>query len=80
MGEDLIVESKVIAGDDINASILLDLPVSKTKSLGLCEQVGLGELSTPVCFGCLLQVTVDTHARETEDRSGVDTNISIIKK
>jgi hypothetical protein len=29
----------------------------------------LGELASPVCFGCFLQVTVDSHARETEDRS-----------
>jgi hypothetical protein len=67
--EDLIVESEVIAGDDIDASLLLDVPVFKTESLGLAQELSLGELTTPVCFGRLLQVTVDTHTRETEDRS-----------
>ncbi len=47
--EDLVVQGEVIAGDDIDAGILLDLPVSKTKTLGLGEEVGLGELATPVC-------------------------------
>jgi hypothetical protein len=67
--EDLIVESEVIAGDDIDASLLLDVPVFKTESLGLAQELSLGELATPVCFGRLLQVTVDTHTRETEDGS-----------
>ena len=71
VGKDLIVEGEVIAGDDIDTSLLLDIPVLKTKSLCLREEVGLGELASPVSFGGLLQVTVYSHAGETEDRSGV---------
>lgn len=46
--KDVVVESEVVAGDDIDASILLDLPVSKTEALGLSEEVRLRNLSTPV--------------------------------
>lgn len=69
VGEDLVVQGEVIARDDINASILLDVPVLQTESLGFREKVGLGELSAPVCFSGLLQVAVDAHAGETEDRA-----------
>lgn len=67
--ENLVVESEVVAGDDIDAGLLLDVPVVETESLGLSEELSLGELSAPVCFSCLLQVAVDSHAGETEDRS-----------
>lgn len=67
VGEDLVVEREVIAGNDINASILLDVPVLKTKPLGLGEEVGLRQLPAPVSFGGLLQVAVDTHSGETKD-------------
>lgn len=63
----MIVESEVIARDDIDAGLLLDVPVLETESLGLREELGLGELSTPVSFGGLLQITVDSHTGETED-------------
>lgn len=46
--EDLVIESKVIAGDDVHAGIFLDLPVGKTKTLGLSEKVGLGEVASPI--------------------------------
>lgn len=46
--KDMVVESKVVAGDDIDTSILLDLPVSKTEALGLSKKVRLRDLSTPV--------------------------------
>lgn len=46
--EDLVVEGEVVAGDDVDTGILLDLPVSKTEALGLSEEVGLRDLSTPV--------------------------------
>ena len=52
MVEDLVVESEVIAGDDIDTGILLDLPVGETKALGLLEELSLGELSTPVFPKC----------------------------
>lgn len=75
VGEDLIVQSEVIAGDDIDTSVLLDVPVLKTESLGLGEEISLGELSAPVSFGGLLQVTVDAHAGETEDGAARAVNI-----
>jgi hypothetical protein len=46
--KDLVVEGEVVAGDDIDTGILLDLPVSKTETLGLIKEVGLRNLSTPV--------------------------------
>ena len=52
MVEDLVVEGEVIAGDDIDTGILLDLPVGQTKALGLLEELSLGELSTPVFPEC----------------------------
>jgi hypothetical protein len=39
----------------------------------------LRELAAPVCFSRLLQVTVDSHARETEDRSVMNTMVSSLK-
>lgn len=69
VSEDLIVKSKVVAGDDINTGVLLNVPMLETDSLCLSEEISLGDLSAPVCLSCLLQVTVDTHAWETEDRS-----------
>lgn len=68
--KDLIVESKVVGWDDVNAGILLDLPVGKTETLGLGEEVILGDLASPVVLGGLLKVTVGTHAWETEDGAG----------
>lgn len=46
--EDLIVEGKVVAGNNVDAGVLLDLPVSKTKALGLGQQLGLRQLVGPV--------------------------------
>lgn len=71
VGKDLIVESKVVGWDDVDTGILLDLPVSKTEALGLSEELLLGDLASPVVLGGLLQVTVDTHAWETEDSAMV---------
>lgn len=77
VGEDLVVKSKVVGWDDVDTGILLDLPVSKTKSLSLSEELLLVDLSTPVCLSSLLQVTVDTHTWETED-GAIDVNVSIV--
>jgi hypothetical protein len=68
--EDMVVVCEVITGDDVDTSILLDLPVFKTKALGLGEEVLLGQLAAPVSFGGLLEVTELSHARESEDRGG----------
>lgn len=51
VAEDLVVQGEVVAGDDVDTGILLDLPVGKTEALGLSEEVGLGQLATPVCGG-----------------------------
>ena len=67
VSKDLIVESKVVGWDDIDTGILLDLPVSKTETLGLSEELLLGDLASPVVLSGFLQVTVGTHAWETED-------------
>jgi hypothetical protein len=47
--ENLVVQGKVVAGDDVDAGILLDLPVSQTEPLGLGKQLRLRDLSSPVC-------------------------------
>jgi hypothetical protein len=39
--EDLVIESKVIAGNNVDTGVLLDLPVSESESLGLGKEVGL---------------------------------------
>ena len=44
----LVVQGEVVAGDDVNAGILLDLPVSQSEALGLSEEVSLGDLIGPV--------------------------------
>jgi len=46
--EDVVVVSKVIAGNDVDTGILLDLPVLTTETLGLGQEVSLGEVAGPV--------------------------------
>jgi hypothetical protein len=77
--EDLVIESEVIAGDGVDTSILLDSPMGETESLGLCKKLSLRKLAAPVCLSGLLEVTVDTHARETENRSGVRILVSTLQ-
>lgn len=67
--KDMVVVGEVVAGDDIDASIFLKLPMSQTQSLALSEKILLRKISSPVCFRGFLEVTVDTHAGETEDGS-----------
>jgi len=55
--EDMVVEGKVVAGDDVNTGVLLDLPVSKTKPLALGKELLLGKLVGPVGLVGLLEVT-----------------------
>lgn len=67
MVQDLVVEGKVVGGDDINTGILLDLPVSKTESLSLSNEVLLGDLVGPVSLGGLLEISQGSHTGETQD-------------
>jgi hypothetical protein len=69
VSEDLIVESKVVGWDDINTSLLLELPVCKTETLGLSEESLLVNLSRPECFSGLLKISEHAHAWETENSS-----------
>ncbi len=48
VAEDLVIEGKVIARDDIDTSRLLDFPVLEAQSLGLGEQLCLRGLASPV--------------------------------
>lgn len=48
MSKDLIIEGKVIAGDDVDTSLLLDVPVLDTESLSLAEEVSLRDLAAPL--------------------------------
>lgn len=65
--EDLVVESEVIAGNDLDTSILLDLPVLLTESLSLSQQLIPRDLVTPVSLGGLLEVTESSHTGETQN-------------
>lgn len=67
--EDLIVEGEVVAGNNIDTGILLDLPVLQTKTLALSEELIAGDLVRPVSLGGLLEVTESSHAGETQNRS-----------
>lgn len=67
--EDLIVEGEVVAGNNIDTGILLDLPVLETKTLALSEELIAGDLVRPVSLGSLLEVTESSHAGETQNRS-----------
>jgi hypothetical protein len=58
--EEMIVEGKVVGGNDIDAGILLELPVSQPKPLTLGEEIGLGDLSTPVGLVGLLEIPKDS--------------------
>ena len=62
----MVVEGKVVAGDDIDASVFLDLPVLETETLGLVEQLVAGQLVGPVGLVGLLELAVAAHAGETE--------------
>jgi hypothetical protein len=67
MVQDLVIEGEVIAGNNIDTSLFLDLPMFQTESLALAQQLLFGNLSCPERFGCFLEITVHTHARETEN-------------
>jgi hypothetical protein len=56
--EEVIVEGKVIAGYDIDASVLLDLPVLETQALALLEQIVARQLLAPVSLIGLFQLSV----------------------
>lgn len=55
VAQNLVIQGKVVGGDDVDASILLDLPMGEPQPLGLGEKVILGDLATPVCV-CLSAV------------------------
>lgn len=65
--KDLVVVREVIGGDQINTGILLDLPVSETESLSLGQKVLLRDLITPVSLSGLLEVSQDSHTRESQN-------------
>ncbi len=65
--QDLVVEGKVIAGNDVDTSLFLKLPMFKTQSFALAEQLILWNLSCPESFCCFLEITIHTHARKTEN-------------
>jgi hypothetical protein len=39
--KNLIVKCEIVAGDDVNTSILLNLPMSKTETLGFIQELFL---------------------------------------
>lgn len=67
MVEDLVVVGKVVAGDDVDTSVLLDLPVLHAESLTLLQEVITRDFPTPVSLGGLLEVTELSYTRETQN-------------
>jgi hypothetical protein len=65
--KDLVVKCKVVTWNNVNAGILLNLPMCKTQPLSLCYEIFLGELATPVSLGGLFQITKDSHAGKSQD-------------
>lgn len=59
VGKDLVIQGEVVGGDDVNASILLDLPVSKSQPLGLSEELLLRNLAAPVCWSSQYRTQCD---------------------
>lgn len=62
----MVVEGKVVAGNNVDTSILLDLPVLQSQTLSLLEQLVPRELVAPVGLVGLLELTVRAHAGEPE--------------
>lgn len=60
--QDVVVVGEVIGRNDVDASVLLDLPVCESQPLTLSEEVGLGELVAPVGLVGLFEVPEDTDA------------------
>jgi hypothetical protein len=44
----MVVQSKVVGGNDVDTGILLDLPVCESEPLGLSEELVLRDLAAPV--------------------------------
>jgi hypothetical protein len=65
--QDLVIEGKVIAGNDVDASIFLDLPMLETKAFAFCQQAIARQLAAPVGLGRLFQVPKDSHAWEAQN-------------
>ena len=62
----MVIEGEVVAGDNVDTGVLLDLPVGKAEPLGLREEVRLGELATPVCSR---EVRMRANERNARDRN-----------
>ncbi|EEQ36271.1 conserved hypothetical protein [Clavispora lusitaniae ATCC 42720] len=60
-----VVEGKVVGGDDVDTSILLQLPVVGSQFFTLGQQVVNGNLLVPVSFGDFLQLSSATNTGET---------------
>jgi hypothetical protein len=65
--EEVVVEGEVVAGDDIDTGILLDLPVLQSQALALLQQLVPRELVRPVGLVGLLELTIRAHAGEPEN-------------
>jgi hypothetical protein len=69
MVQELVVEAEVIAGNDVDTGIPLDLPVRKSESLAFCKKLLLRQFTAPVSLGGLLELTVGPHAGKPENGS-----------
>jgi hypothetical protein len=65
--QDLVVEGEVIAGNDIDSGLFLYLPVLQAQSFALAQQVVEWYLASPIVFSCFFEISINSHARETED-------------
>jgi hypothetical protein len=62
--KDVVVERKVVGGDNVNTGVLLDLPVGQAQPLALGEEVSLRELVGPVGLVGLLEVPKGSHTAD----------------
>jgi hypothetical protein len=63
----VVVEGEVVARDDVDAGILLDLPVLQSQALTLLQQLVPRELVCPVGLVGLLELTIRAHAGKPEN-------------
>ena len=62
----LVIESKITAGDEVNASIMLTLPVFRTNVFGNMEQIGRLNRTFPVAFLRFFQLAMRADTWESK--------------
>ncbi|GAB3781643.1 hypothetical protein GCM10028797_06650 [Dyella agri] len=64
--EHVVVQAEVVAGHDIGAGVVGELPMPRAQRAGGIEQGPGWRIALPVGFQCTLQLTLQADARKTE--------------